>query len=43
MRKPKIKKYKNYWLVYREKKKAFQCFDKKSALFYYELLKGAAK
>ena len=43
MKKPKIKKRKNYWLVYRKKKEAFQCFDKKSALFCYELLRGAAK
>lgn len=40
MKKPKIKKRKNYWLVYREKIKAFKCFDKKSALMYYELLKN---
>ena len=39
MRKPKIKKRKNYYFVYLKKSEMFQCFDEKSALFYYELLK----
>ena len=42
MRKPKIRKRKNYWLVYLKKAEAFKCYDKKSALFYYELLRGLA-
>ena len=40
MKKPKIKKRKNYFLVYREKIKAFKCYDKKSALMYLEILKN---
>ena len=38
MKKPKIKQRKNYFLVFRERKKAFKCFDKTSALFYYNVL-----
>ena len=39
MRKPKIKKRKLSYFVYLKKSEMFQCFDKQSALFYYELLK----
>lgn len=38
MRKPKIKKRGGAWIVYRNKKQAFKCFDIKTATFYYNLL-----
>ncbi len=38
MKKPKIKKYKNYWLVYRNKKSAFKCFSPATVQFYYNFL-----
>ena len=38
MRKPKIKKHKNYWLVYRTKKQAVQCFSRESASLWYGVL-----
>jgi hypothetical protein len=38
MKKPKIKKRKNYYLVYWEKTKAFTCFDLAGAKLYYNLL-----
>lgn len=38
MKKPRIKKRGGRWLVYREKKKAFQCFDEATALLCYNVL-----
>lgn len=43
MKKPKIKKRGGIWLVYRERKKAFTCYDEKTALFYYNFLRGTKK
>ena len=40
MKKPKIKKRKNYYLVYTNKKQAFKCFHIKTALLYYNMLKA---
>ena len=38
MKKPKIKKCKNYWLVYTDKKSAFKCFNYDTVELYYNLL-----
>ena len=44
MKKPKIKKYKNYWLVYNDKKSAFKCFNRSTVeLYYYILLEERKK
>ena len=36
--KTKIKKRKNYYLVYRFKNQVFKCFNYNTALFYYKFL-----
>ena len=41
MKKPKIKKRKNYWLVYTDKKSAFKCYNLETATFYYNVLLSA--
>ena len=41
MKKPKIKKYKNYYLVYTHRKSAFKCFNLETATFYYNVLLSA--
>ena len=38
MKKPKIKKYKNYWLVYRNKKQVFKCLSEYGARVCYGAL-----
>lgn len=38
MRKPKIKKHKNYWLVYRNKKQMIKCLSEHSARLWYGVL-----
>lgn len=38
MKKPKIKKRKNYWLVYTNKKRAFKVFNPSIINIYYNLL-----
>jgi hypothetical protein len=38
MRKPKIKQYKNYYLVYTNKKQAVKCFDIDGARLWYNVL-----
>lgn len=40
MKKPKIIKRKNYWLVYVNKKEMFKCFDISTAKFCYNFLKN---
>ncbi len=40
MKKPKIKKRKNYYLVYTTKKERFKCFNLNTAIFYYNVLKS---
>lgn len=40
MKKPKIKKRGNYWLVYTDKKQMFKCFNYSTVQLYYKLLKG---
>ena len=37
MKKPKIKKYKNYWLISKQKS-AFKCFNLATVEFYYNFL-----
>ena len=37
-KKPKIKKYKDYWLVYTNKRQIFKCFNYTVAMFYYDFL-----
>ena len=41
MKKPKMKKCKDCWLVYIDPKKVFKCFDRATANFYYNFLLGA--
>lgn len=38
MKKPKIKKRGDIWIVYRERKKAFQCFSESGARTCYGAL-----
>ena len=38
MKKPKIKKRKNYWLVYTNKKQKFKCFSPSAVELCYNLL-----
>lgn len=38
MKKPKIKKYKDYYLVFRDRKKAFKCFSEYAARLAYGAL-----
>ena len=38
LRKPIVKKRKNYWLVYTDKKAMFKCFNYESVELYYNLL-----
>ena len=38
MKKPKIKKRKNYWIVYRDKKHTFKCYNPVTVEFYYNYL-----
>ena len=38
MRKPKIKKRKNYWIVYKHREQIFKCFSLETAHFYYNVL-----
>lgn len=40
MKKPKIKKRKDCYLVYTDKKQVFKCFNISTARVYYNLLKG---
>lgn len=41
--KTKIKKRRNYYLVYRKKTEIFKCYDEKSARFYYEFLEASRR
>ena len=41
MKRPKMKCYNNYYLVYTDRNRAFKCYDLKTARFYYNFLKGA--
>ena len=38
MKRPKMKKRKGYWLVYREREKCYKCFDLERAEFCFTLL-----
>ena len=43
MKKPKIRKKKNYWLVYTNRKEAFKCFRKEDIELCYQVLLMEAK
>ena len=38
MKKPKIKKRKNYYLVYTDKKQMFKCYNLSTVNLYYNVL-----
>lgn len=38
MKKPKIKKRKNYWLVYTDKKHALKCYSIAAARLWFQAL-----